>query len=130
MSLKRYIFLMLFGTLACCLALQAVIYFFDPTSGGVMALFFFYLSLFLSLLGAFSILGLFFRLIFTHDHLVFKKVTASFRQGVWFSLLVVISLFLKHLEIFAWWNLALLILALALLELFFLSYKVKPSLKI
>jgi hypothetical protein len=130
MSLKNYILLMLFATVACYLALLAVIFFFDPSRGGVLALFFFYTSLFLSLLGTFSLLGLFIRLFFTKETLVFKKVTTSFRQGIWFSLLIVISLYLNHINMFIWRNLLLLILAFTILELFFISYKAKPNLKI
>jgi hypothetical protein len=130
MSLRSYIFLMLLATIACFLAFFAVIYFFDPFVGGLWVLLFFYLSLFLALLGTFSILGLFVRLIFTREKLVLKKVLISFRQAVWFSLLVVISLHLKSIDLLAWKNIILLILAFTLLELFFMSYKTKPSLKI
>jgi hypothetical protein len=129
MTLKNYILLMIFATAACYLALLAVVFYFDPLNGG-MALFFFYISLFLSLLGTFSLLGLFFRLFFTKDHLIFKKVTTSFRQAIWFSLLIIISLYLNHINLLAWSNLALLIIALTLLELFFISFKTKPNLKI
>ena len=130
MSLRAYILLMLLTTLACYLALGAVIYFFDPFAGGLLALIFFYLSLFLALVGTFAILGLLLRIIFTKDKLIFKKVTTSFRQAIWFSLLIVISLILQKLDLFIWKNLVMLILAFVLLELFFMSYKVRPNLKI
>ncbi len=130
MSLRSYIFLMLLATIACFLAFLAVIYFFDPFAGGIWALLFFYLSLFLTLIGSFSIFGLFVRLIFTKEKLVLKKVIISFRQAIWFSLLIIISLHLKSLDLLVWKNIILLILAFTLLELFFMSYKTKPSLKI
>ncbi len=128
MSLRNYILLMLFTTLACLLLLLAVIYFFEPIS--FWAVIFFYASLFLTLLGAASLIGLFIRLIFTKDTLVFKKVTTSFRQAIWFSLLIVICLYLNRLDLFAWKNIVLLIIALALIEIFFMSYKSKHSIKI
>jgi hypothetical protein len=130
MSLRNYISLMLLATIACYLALFAVLYFFDPFSGGVFALLFLYASLFLSLIGTFSILGLLIRLVFTKDKLVFKKVIISFRQAIWFAFLVVISLHLRSIDLFAFKNILFLIFALGLLELFFMSYKAKPSLKI
>ena len=130
MSLRSYILLMLLTTVACYLALFAVIYYFDPQNGGPIALTFFYASLFLSLLGTFSLIGLIVRIIFTSSQLVFKKVVVSFRQGIWFSLLVITSLFLQSVNLLGWKNIAFLILALAILELFFMSYKSKPSLKI
>ena len=130
MSLRSYIFLMLLATLACYLAFLAVIYFFDPFAGGIWALLFFYISLFLALVGTFSILGLIIRLFFTKEKLVLRKVVVSFRQALWFALLIVVSLHLKSIDLLAWKNIILLILAFALLELFFMSYKTKPSLKI
>ena len=130
MSLRGYIILMLFATLACYIALGAVIYFFDPNAGGVFALIFFYASLFLALIGTFSLLGLFLKMFFTHDKLIFKKVITSFRQGIWFSLLFVVSLILWRANLFLWQNILLLIFGLTLLELFFMSYKSKPNAKI
>jgi hypothetical protein len=130
MSLRGYIFLMLISTLACLFAFLAVVYFFDPTSGGILPLILFYLSLFLTLIGIFSLLGLFARLIFTKDTLVFKKVVTSFRQGIWFALLINVSLYLQSIKLFSWASLSFLILALGILELFFMSYKAKPKLKI
>jgi hypothetical protein len=128
MSLRNYILLMLFATLACFLILLAVLNFFEPSN--IWAIIFFYTSLFLTLLGAFSLIGLFLRLAFTKDTLVFKKVTTSFRQAIWFSLLIIICLYLNRLNLFVWKNVFLLIIGLLILELFFMSYKSKPSLKI
>lgn len=128
MSLRNYIVLMLFGTLACTLILLAVIFFFEPIN--VWAVVFFYTSLFLTLLGFFSLIGLFVRLIFTKDTLVFKKVTTSFRQGIWFSLLIVICLYLNRIDLLIWKNVLILVVALALLEIFFMSFKTKHSVKI
>jgi len=125
MSLKNYILLMLLATIACCLAFFAVIYFFDPFESGFLALFFFYTSLFLALVGIFSILGLFIRLIFTKDNLVFKKVIASFRQAIWFALLIIISLNMLSFQLLIWKNIIILVFAFTLIELFFISYKSK-----
>lgn len=104
--------------------------FFDPFAGGIGVLSLFYASLFLALIGTFALIGLIVRLIFTKDNLVFKKVTTSFRQGIWLSLLVCVSLYLNKFKILDWKYLLLLIFALAILEIFFISYKSKPSQKI
>ena len=130
MTLGKYIFLMILATIACYLAFFSVLYFFDPFTGGILVLLFFYTSLLLALIGTFSILGLIVRLIFTRDRLVFKKVINAFRQSLWFSLLIIISLILFSLNLFAWVNLILLIVAFGLLELFFISYKSKSSQRI
>ena len=130
MSLRVYIILMLIATIACFLALLAIIYFFDTTKGGILAIILFYLSLFLFLVGLFSLLGLIIRIIFISQQLVFKKVITSFRQAIWFSLLVTSSFYLKSINLFIWRNILILIFALIILELFFMSYKSKPKLKI
>jgi hypothetical protein len=130
MSLKNYIFLMLLATLACYFAFGAVIYFFDPFAGGFLAILFFYFSLLLALIGTLSLVGLFLRLIFSRNKLIFKQVVTSFRQSIWFSILIIIILYLQKIDLFAWKNLIFLILAFAILELFFISYKTKHSAKI
>ncbi len=130
MSLRNYILLMFLATIACYLVVLAVVFFFDPFIGGMATLFFFYTSLFLALIGTFAIFGLLIRLIFTKDKLVFRKVIVSFRQAIWFSLLIIICLHLRSINLLIWRNVAFLILALVLLEIFFMSYKSKPSLKI
>jgi len=130
MSLRSYIILMLITTLACYLAFLAIIYFFEPSENNALVLILFYTSAFLCLVGTFSLLGLVLRVFFTSDQLIFRKVITSFRQSIWFALLIIISLYLKNKDLLAWRNIILLILALALLELFFMSYKAKPSRKI
>ncbi len=130
MSLKSYILLMLLATIACYLGFFAVIHFFNPFEGGLLALLFFYTSLFLALVGTFAILGLLVRLIFTKDKLVFKKVIISLRQAIWFSLLIIISLSLQSFKLLVWSNVLILIFAFALIELFFISYKSKTRQRI
>lgn len=130
MSLRSYLFLMFLATFACFLSLLAVLNFFDPFVAGVGALLFFYASLFLTLVGSFAILGVLARLFFTKDKLVFQMVKTSFRQAVWFALLIVTGLHLKSIDLLVWKNIILLVLAFALLEIFFMSYKTKPSYKI
>ncbi|HDQ23003.1 MAG TPA: hypothetical protein ENN28_03475 [Candidatus Uhrbacteria bacterium] len=130
MSLRNYIILMVLATAACSLSFFAVIYFFDPFESGFRALFFFYTSLFLALIGTFSILGLFLRLIFTKDNLVFKKVIVSFRQSIWFAFLIIISLHMLSSQLLGWKNLIILVFAFTLIELFFISYKPKKKQRI
>lgn len=127
MTLRSYFILMILATIACYLGLAAVVFFFDPFSGGILALALFYASLFLALIGTFSLIGLVVRLAVTNDKLVFKKVTTSFRQGVWLACLIIISLYLSKIKLFSWSYLLPLILALTILEIFFISYKSKPS---
>lgn len=130
MSLRSYIFLMLLATIACYFAWGSIIYFFDPLQNGTGVLFLFYISLFLALVGTFSVVGLIFRIIFTKDNLVFKKVVISFRQSIWFAGIIIVSLYLKSADLLLLRNILILIFAFVLLEVFFIIYKNKPSLKI
>ncbi len=130
MSLRIYIILMSLATFGCYLAFFAIIYFFDPFVNGFLGILFFYLSLMLALVGTLSIVGLFVRNLFTKDKLIFRKVIISFRQAIWFSLIIIVSLFLKSADLLIFRNIIFLIFAFALLELFFMSYKSKSSVKI
>lgn len=130
MTLRSYIVLMILATIACYLGFGAILFFFDPFASGFWALILFYASLFLALIGTFALIGLIVRLIFTKDNLVFKKVTTSFRQGIWLSILSCVTLYLNKINLVNWKYLLPLVGALVLLELFFISYKSKPSLKI
>jgi hypothetical protein len=121
---------MLLATIACYLGLGAILMFFDPFTGGIAILILFSTSLILSLIGTFALIGLIVRLIFTRDNLAFKKVTTSFRQGIWLSLLICVSLYLNKYQLFDIKYVALLILALVILEVFFISYKSKPNQRI
>jgi hypothetical protein len=130
MSLRNYVILMIVATLACYLGLGAIIFYTNPFSDGVIALLLFYLSLFISLIGTFAIIGLLVKMIFTRDKLAFRKVTASFRQAIWFSLIISISLYLKKANLLVWKNMLMLVFAFTLIELFIISYKSKNKAKI
>jgi hypothetical protein len=125
MTLKQYLILMSICTLFCWLALALVIYFIDPTEAGFLGFAFFYSSLFLALTGTMSILGFAMRIKFVKDELVFRHVVSAFRQAILFSILIVGSLFLQSKSLLTWWNIILFILALTVLEFFFISYKKK-----
>jgi len=121
MPLRRYLFIMGFGTLISWGALVLVILNIDPFASGFIGLFSFYVMLFLSLMGTFSLFGFFVRIIFVRRSVLFRHIGVSLRQSVLFSLLIMISLMLQANSLFTWWNAILLILGLALLEFFFLG---------
>ena len=122
MSLEKYLKTMLIATGLCWLAFVVVIFSVDPSAASYTGLFLFYFSLFFSLIGFFSIIGLIFR-----GHLTtgptHKKVTIAFRQAIWFSVLIIFFLFFQGLRLLHWWNLVLFVLFLTLLEFFFISHK-------
>ena len=116
MTLGKYLFTMVFATLFCWGALVLVVFFVDPENSGLVGILIFYLAGFLAIIGTFSIIGFLARRIFVQREHTFDQVKNSFRQAVWFGILVMDSLFLQSKDLIAWWNLIVLILILVFLE--------------
>ncbi|KKW01893.1 MAG: hypothetical protein UY52_C0016G0028 [Parcubacteria group bacterium GW2011_GWC2_49_9] len=123
MALKHYLMLMALGTVFCWAAWVLVIRNINPDEAGAIGLISFYASLFLALLGTLSLLGFFVRVWFSKTAAVFRFLGVSFRQAVWFGLLIVIALLLQANRYLTWWNALLLIIFMTLLEFLLLSRK-------
>lgn len=115
--------LMTISAVFCWAVWVFVIFMIDPATAGILGFGFFYLSLFLSLAGTMSVFGLLFRMKFGKEEPVFRTVTVSFRQATMLGLLVIGGLILKSVKLLAWWNIVLLVLAVLILESFFISYQ-------
>jgi hypothetical protein len=109
------------ASLVCWLAFFLVVMYINPNSAGFFAVGFFYVSLFLSIVGTFAVLGFVLRRRFLQGELIFRQVAVTFRQAFWFGLFAVVSLWMQHTKFLTWYNLLLLIMGLAILEFFFLS---------
>jgi hypothetical protein len=125
MTLKQYLILMTLTAIFCWMIWFSVLYLIDPSVAGILGFIFFYLSLFLALAGTLSVLGLLLRMKFGKEEAVFKTVITSFRQAMMLSLLLISSLFLKSKNLLTWWNVIFLVLAVVVLEFFFMSYNKK-----
>lgn len=123
MTLRKYLLLMSMASLVCWLAFFMVVFYMNPFAGGIIAVFFFYSSLFLAIVGSFAIIGFILRRKFLQGELIFRQVAVTFRQAFWFGLLVVVSLWLQKMNMLTWYNSLLLVLTLAVFEFFFLSTK-------
>lgn len=121
MSLKKYLFLMVFATILCWTAWSFVLFFINPRESGSVGFLFFYLSLFLGLLGIFSIVGFLLRYLFKKRDFNYDKVKVSFRQGAMFAILLTGSLFLQSQRLLVWWNILLFVFLLAIVEYYFLA---------
>ena len=95
----------------------------NPEEAGILGFVFFYVSLFIALWGTFSVMGFYFRKLILKEEMLIKHIKVSFRQGILFAILITGSLFLQSKNLLTWWNIVLFIIALTLLELFFISYK-------
>ncbi len=117
MTLRQYLLLMSLGTVACAIAWLFIIFTIDPTQAGIIGLTFFYVSLFLTLLGAFSVVGfLLHRKLVSDDMAVFRHVRRTFRQSIIFSLFFIAVLLLLQKQWFNWWNLAILVFLVVVTE--------------
>jgi hypothetical protein len=125
MSLKKYLFLMVSATILCWAAFAFVLFFINPKTAGATGLLFFYLSLFLGLLGIFSILGFLSRYFLGRRIMAYRQVKIAFRQGAMFALLLTGSLFLQGQRLLVWWNTLLFIILLSVIEYFFLTAEEK-----
>ena len=123
MTLKFYLIVMSIVSAICWGSFLFIAAIVDPQSTNYLGFFLFYFSLFLSLVGAASIIGFLIRFIVLKHELIFRSVQTAFRQSFLFAFLVIAVLFLLAHHLFTWLNLFLLILALSILEFFLISYK-------
>jgi len=121
MTLKQLLIVMAIATGICWLGWLIILFNVDPTDSSFVEFGFFYISLFFSLLGSFFLLTFAVRKMFNKLDMDYKIVAISFRQSFFFAGLFVLVLFLQSKSLLAWWNLLIIVLALCLLEFFFLS---------
>jgi len=95
----------------------------DPGQTGFFGFLFFYLSLFLALTGTIALVGLLIRSYTLKHEMIFRLVTRSFRQGLFFSVLIIGTLLLQSQRLLTWWNTIFLVIGLTALEFFFVSDK-------
>ena len=116
-----------FGTILTWSAWVLVLSQFEPTSAGWLGFTMFYASLYLALVGTFSLLGLTLRRIINPTELPYRHVATAFRQSFSFAFLVVAALFLQSRTLLTWWNTLFLITALTFLEFAILAVR-RPQL--
>ncbi len=127
MTLKQYLLVMGMATLLCVVALLFVIFSVNPYEASIWAIILFYSSLFLSLVGLFSLIGFgTIHLITKKETIAFRTVKKSFRQGVLFASLLCVVFILAHAELLYWWVVFLLAAAFGFIE-FVLAKEYKKS---
>ena len=123
MKLIHLLIIVLIATLACWAGWALILFQIDPTNSGNFGLGLFYGSLFLAIFGTFFLFSFAFRKIFNHAALEQMLVGTSFRQSFFFAIIIIGVLFLQSLSFLTWWNLLILVLAVAGLEFVFLTAK-------
>lgn len=122
MTLKKYLIIMAFMTLACLAAWTGVLFLIDPEKTNWIGFLLFYAALFASLAGTGAVLGFLSRFVILKKELAFRLVKEAFRQSFLFAILIVASLLLLSKGVFSLLNLFFLVTALTVLEFFWLSY--------
>ena len=129
MSLKTYLLLMSAGTLICWISWFFVIFKISPISGGFAAIFAFYLSLLLSIVGTFSVLGFLTRSwLYKNDEAVFRQVKNTFRQSIFIGITVISIFILASKSLLFWWNGSILIAFFFFVEATFFTSKKEKNL--
>src|SRR6266404_2555841 len=114
---KRQVALIILSTCLAVFSLASIINFTDPSKTSWVTFAFFYASLFLTILGAFSLLGLTLRQWLWPGHYVIN-LTNSFRQSFLIAILITVSFLLLSQRLLFWWVEMTLILFLGAVEAF------------
>jgi hypothetical protein len=110
---------MTIGTIICALTWGFIIKNTSPVGANFFVFLAFYGSLFLSLVGAFSVLGFLIRRFFSkNDNVVFHHVKQTFRQSILCTILIISSLILLANKLLFWWNAIILLGIFISIEIF------------
>ncbi len=124
MTLKQYLTIMILGTLLCWIAWGMVLINIDPFSDSGIGFAFFYVSLFFGLIGTVSIFSLLLRKLFSRVDLpMYRYVQKSFRDSLFFGVLLILLLYLQGENYLRWWNGGVLVGGLILYLSFIWSTK-------
>jgi hypothetical protein len=121
MTLRQYLSVMLLGTVLAWAAAGVMLVRFDPFAVGPIAAGMLLLAVGVGTTGLAAVASALFRVFLLRRRgLVSRQVRVSFRQGAWIGFLLVLTLLLSHLRLFAWWNILLAVGAMTVAEYFFL----------
>lgn len=127
MTTRKYLFILTIITVIAWVLWVMVIKLIDPTMGSSLALLLFYLTLFFSLAGSFTIIGYLIRMLTDAEEMLRVRLNISGRQGILFSILVITSLILKASGQLNGLTIVISILILSLVEFLFLSLTSKQE---
>ncbi|MBI1908023.1 hypothetical protein HYS28_01220 [Candidatus Uhrbacteria bacterium] len=123
MNLRDYLIALSVGTVAALSAAGIVLFAIDPATAGALAFLALYVTLGAGAVGLFSIVGTLARVSRDKTGDVGVAVARSLRQGVFFAVLFLASLYLSSRDMLTIWTVVLLVLLVTLVEFFFLAGK-------
>ncbi|KKP93014.1 MAG: hypothetical protein UR99_C0060G0001 [Candidatus Moranbacteria bacterium GW2011_GWD2_36_12] len=122
MTLRSYLWIIRTGVIAMLAAWILVIKQVDPEKTGAIGQAIFFVATFLLLAGVFVLFFTWLRRSIGGDEkTALAYIGMSFRQGVLMSVLVVALLFLQQNRLLTWWDGALAVAGIFLVELYFLT---------
>jgi hypothetical protein len=118
MTLPRFLVLLGISTILAWVAWVLTLNYIDPGAGDPVSIFLFSASLFLALSGSVALGGFLLRLWRSGgtEFVLYRALATSVRQGFLLGTLAVITLVLQGAHLLRWWNGALLVAGLVLLE--------------
>ncbi|HLC64296.1 MAG TPA: hypothetical protein VJK25_03060 [Patescibacteria group bacterium] len=123
MTIKQYLWLMIACTLLCWAGWLLVLFFINPDTTSFMGFLMFYLSLFFTLIGSLALLSYLLRLVFNRIYTRVEKIQISFRQAIFFAIVIIGSLFLQSNRLLNWLNTILLVALVTFIEFLIISLK-------
>lgn len=115
---------MIISTLLCWLAWVFIIINIDPFQANTLGFVFFYVSLFLALIGTISLfVFLFYHLFSSRELPLFRYVQTSFKQSLFVAALITLLLYLRGRDYLNLWNAMILIGIFVLFISFSLSLR-------
>jgi len=118
-KIKIYLILLAVLFIFGLAALTYIISAFTPERLGNILLF--YLLIGLTAFAAATLINFFIRRVFGQREFLNSYIVAASREGIWLSLVLVISLILAHNNLFSWVNAALLVLTFVFFESYLLN---------
>lgn len=121
MTLRSYLIGMLISTIFCWASFVLILIYVDPDQAGFIGFLSFYVSLFFAIIGTLTLIGFYLRVWFSKNEVLFAHVAPSFRQAVLLSVILITSLLLQSFRLLTWWDGALLVGSIVLLEFYFMT---------
>jgi len=105
------------GTLLAWGAWATVIFQVNLHEAGILGVILFYLTLAVSLLGSFSIMGVVYRVhALKRKHVISREVRIAFRHAILLTVVAIFSLILSTKSWLTWWSFLLLIASVGIVE--------------
>lgn len=121
MTLKSYLNAMAVATSVAFMGWGLVLMYIDPGSAGYMGMVLFYTTLFLGMMGFFTLISFSLKRWISNNEIIFSYIAGSFRQGFWLAVIIVGLLMMQGARILNWWDALLFVASISLLELYFIS---------